>query len=323
MREVDQHDAVLLDDADQQDDADHGDQAEIEAEQHQRGERADARRRQRRQDRDRVDVALVEDAEDQVDDDERGHDQHRHGGERLLERLRVALEACVCSDGGSSSSRSACLIASVAVPSAAALGQIEADGDRRELALVADRQRLGLLRRPLGEGRERHLLPGRRRLGRRSCRGCPRIALQLRQDLHDDVVAVLLREILRHLALAEGVIQRVVDHAAASARSARPDRDRWSSVSVVPDICWSVATSRSSGSVLSLSSTLGAHVLSSSMSASCSVYWNCVRAARPPTLTSCAACRKSLAPSTFSSLRPQPRDDLVGGGVALVLAASA
>ena len=35
-REVDEHDAVLLDDADQQDDADHGDQAEIEAEQHQR-----------------------------------------------------------------------------------------------------------------------------------------------------------------------------------------------------------------------------------------------------------------------------------------------
>ena len=36
MREVDHHDAVLLDDADQQDDADQRDQAEVEAEQHQR-----------------------------------------------------------------------------------------------------------------------------------------------------------------------------------------------------------------------------------------------------------------------------------------------
>ena len=30
-------------------------------------------------------------------------------------------------------------------------------------------------------------------------------------DLHDHVVAVLLGEILRHLALAEGVVERVVD----------------------------------------------------------------------------------------------------------------
>ena len=38
-----------------------------------------------------------------------------------------------------------------------------------------------------------------------------RIALELRQDLHDDVVAVELREVLRDLALAEGVVERVVD----------------------------------------------------------------------------------------------------------------
>src|SRR5580704_9494701 len=36
-------------------------------------------------------------------------------------------------------------------------------------------------------------------------------ALQLRQDLHHDVIAVELGEVLRHLALAEGVIERVVD----------------------------------------------------------------------------------------------------------------
>ena len=69
----------------------------------------------------------------------------------------------------------------------------------------------------------------------------------------------------------------------------------------MPDVCWSVATSRSIGSDLSFSSTFGAHSFSSSRLASCSVYWNCVRAIRPPTLTSCAACMKSRAPSTFSS----------------------
>ena len=91
--EVDHHDAVLLDDADQQDDADQRDQAEVESEQHQDRERADAGRGQRRQDRERMDVALVEDAEDQIDHDERRQDQQRHGAERLLEGLRGALEA--------------------------------------------------------------------------------------------------------------------------------------------------------------------------------------------------------------------------------------
>ena len=90
--EVHHHDAVLLDDADQQDHADHGDQAEIEAEQHQRGDRPRARRGQGREDRQRVDVALVEDAEDQVDDEQGRQDQHRHGAQRGLERLGVALE---------------------------------------------------------------------------------------------------------------------------------------------------------------------------------------------------------------------------------------
>ena len=40
--EVDHHDGVLLDDADEQDDADQGDHAEVVAEQHQRQQRADA-----------------------------------------------------------------------------------------------------------------------------------------------------------------------------------------------------------------------------------------------------------------------------------------
>ena len=208
--EVHHHDAVLLDDADQQDDADHGDQAEIEAEQHQRGDRAGARGGQGRQDRQRVDVALVEDAEDQVDHEQGRQDQHRHGAQRGLEGLGVALEgadqrrrhphlALGLLDGlGGGAERSA-------------LRQVEADGDGRELPLVADRQRLGLARRPLGEGRERHLL-ARGRGADVDLVQAVHLALQLGQDLHHHVVAVLLGEVLRHLALAEGVVERVVDH---------------------------------------------------------------------------------------------------------------
>ena len=83
QREVHHHDAVLLDDADQHDDADQRDHAEIEAEQQQHQQRADAGRRQRRQDGQRVDEALVEHAQDQVDDRQRGGDQVGRRGQRM------------------------------------------------------------------------------------------------------------------------------------------------------------------------------------------------------------------------------------------------
>ena len=52
-------------------------------------------------------------------------------------------------------------------------------------------------------------------------------------------------------------------------------------------ICWSEATSCSSGSFFIAASRIGAQWLSSSMSVSVSVYWYCVRLRRPPTLMSC------------------------------------
>ncbi len=39
-----------------------------------------------------MDEALIEHAEDQIDDDERRSDQHRLAGERILKGLRIALE---------------------------------------------------------------------------------------------------------------------------------------------------------------------------------------------------------------------------------------
>ena len=92
-REVDHHDGVLLHDADQQDDADERDDAELAAAEHQRQERADTGRRQRGENRDRVDVAFVEHAQHDVDRDQGGQDQQRFVRQRGLERPRRALEA--------------------------------------------------------------------------------------------------------------------------------------------------------------------------------------------------------------------------------------
>ena len=61
----------------------------------QRQQRADAGRRQRRQNGDRVDVALVEHAEQDVDGGDRGQDQDRLVGQRLLEQLRRAGKRAV------------------------------------------------------------------------------------------------------------------------------------------------------------------------------------------------------------------------------------
>ena len=89
-REVDHHDRVLLDDAHQQDDADQADHRQVLSEQHQRQNGADAGRRQRREDGDRVDVALIEHAEHDVDRDQRGQDQPGLAGQRFGEFRRVA-----------------------------------------------------------------------------------------------------------------------------------------------------------------------------------------------------------------------------------------
>ena len=61
----------------------------------QRKQRAHARRRQRRQDRERMHLALVQHAEHDVDREYRREDQPRLAVERRLERARGALEAAV------------------------------------------------------------------------------------------------------------------------------------------------------------------------------------------------------------------------------------
>ena len=89
-REVDHHDAVLLDDADQQNDADEGDQRELGIEHLQREQRAEARGGQGRNDRQRMCQALVQNAQHDVDGNQRRDDQQRLRADRLAKRAGIA-----------------------------------------------------------------------------------------------------------------------------------------------------------------------------------------------------------------------------------------
>src|SRR5579862_9716282 len=91
--EVDHHDGVLLHDAHEENDADEGDQRKLAPRQHEGQQRADARGGKRQKNGDRVDEALVENPEHDVDGKERGDEQQGHGGKRGLEDLGGALEA--------------------------------------------------------------------------------------------------------------------------------------------------------------------------------------------------------------------------------------
>ena len=91
--EVDHHDGVLLDDADQHDDADEGIEAQVHPE-HQQGEQGpQPRRGQPGQDGQGVDEALVEDAEHQIDHQHGHQEQEPLALERRLEGLGHPLQA--------------------------------------------------------------------------------------------------------------------------------------------------------------------------------------------------------------------------------------
>src|SRR6185437_11608863 len=91
-----------------------------------------------------------------------------------------------------------------------ALAEVEADRDRRELALVADRERTDRRAGPARKGRQRYLLAGARRTHVDLVQRVG-AALQLGQDFQDHAIGVELGKILRDLALAERVVERIVD----------------------------------------------------------------------------------------------------------------
>src|SRR6266436_9884728 len=92
QREIDHQNGVFLDDADKQDYADQGDDAEVQMEKTESEQGADAGRRQRRKNRNRMNVALIQDAENDVNDDDRRQQKYRLGRKRSLEGLSRTLK---------------------------------------------------------------------------------------------------------------------------------------------------------------------------------------------------------------------------------------
>ena len=76
-RKIDHENGVFLDDADQQDDADERDDVEIGLDELNSKERADAGGRNGGENGDGMNVALVKDAEDDVNSSESGNDQNK------------------------------------------------------------------------------------------------------------------------------------------------------------------------------------------------------------------------------------------------------
>ena len=142
QREIDHHNGVLLHNADQQDDPDHGDDAQIGMRQHERQQRAHARRGQRGKNRDRMDVAFVENSEHDINRRQRGRDQDGLVAERILVCLRRAGEARL--DAARQAHRGGRPGDGFhRVSQGHARLQVERDGGRRAKALMRDRQRRG------------------------------------------------------------------------------------------------------------------------------------------------------------------------------------
>ena len=142
-REVDHHDAVLLHDADQQDDADQARSATV------RCRKICSASSAPRPADGSVEMivsgmreALVEHAEHDIDRDQRRQDQQRLRADRLRDRRgrRPANSARMVS--GRCSSATARSTAPRRLLDGDVRRQAEADGHRRELALVVDHQRL-------------------------------------------------------------------------------------------------------------------------------------------------------------------------------------
>ncbi len=104
---------------------------ELGVEQQQRQQRAHARRRQRRQDGQRMHVALVEDAEHDVDGDQRGQDQAGLALQRVLERSAPPWKVACAASRARRCSAIACRMASVACDSETPSAQVERDRGRR------------------------------------------------------------------------------------------------------------------------------------------------------------------------------------------------
>ena len=170
-------------------------------------QRAGRRGGQARQDGQRVDEALIENAEHDVDGDDRAENEKRLVGGGVLERLGGAVE---CRRDGLRHAELGLQAIDLldAVAERHAVRQIVGDGHRRQLPELVDGEQAGVAF-DAGEGADRNQLSG----------GCRHLDLgqplgrpvDPRIELHDHLVAVARRIDRRHL------LRRRSRHRASSA----------------------------------------------------------------------------------------------------------
>src|ERR1035437_6310129 len=180
QRKVDHHDGVLLHNADQKYDPDQRNDIQIFLEQNQGQQRAHPRRWQRGKNRDGVDKALIQHAQNQVHRDAGRQDQDQFVGQPRFKRAGRPLEA------GFDAGRHAQVVGNLLDmvnrrAQRRSLRQVERKRDHRELALVVNRnggrnrrcsyQRSERRRRQRRRSRQGAIGPrqrdGRRQIGRR------------------------------------------------------------------------------------------------------------------------------------------------------------
>ncbi len=120
---------------------------------YEREQRAEAGRRQAGENRQRVDVAFVEHAEDDVDHQDRDHEEQAQIADGILERGGVTREACGYV-GGQVLLRDVEDLAGDVTERDAGL-QVKGDGDSRQLSGVGDALRTHGFG-DLGQGVQRH-----------------------------------------------------------------------------------------------------------------------------------------------------------------------
>src|SRR6266566_1152351 len=205
--EVNHHDGVFLDDADEQDDANEGHDPKLRVAQKKSKDGANARRRKRGQDRDGMDVAFVQNAENDVNGDDRSKNQDWLIRKRPEEGRRGPLKRAL-----NAGWHVQFLLRAVdgvnRIAQRCAWSEVEGERHDGKLALVVPSER----RIPgveMREGTERDL----RAVGGFDVKVFQRvrILLELRIDFQDHVILIQLREDGGDLALAVGIVKRVVD----------------------------------------------------------------------------------------------------------------
>ena len=178
-----------------------------------------AQSRQGGQDGERVQKALVENAEDDVYGEQRREDQQRCGCEGLLESARIADEGAA--DRTGHADRGFGVGDGLdSLTQRSAWGKIERNIDRRKHAQVVDGHRRRLWPLELRHREQRYHLPGE---GRAEPEVVQRlgIAAKARIDFDDHVILIGLGLILQDLALSERVVQHLIDVVRADAEAGR------------------------------------------------------------------------------------------------------